>query len=181
MEVELRDALVEDLDQLIRLHDRELDAETLAALRAAEFPNGLALCAAEEAGRAAHSNMAAALHDLPALDELAADYAAIYLTGAYGATGGPAREILAELQERLASPPPWLAQIMGVRSASLARFEEDLAEEDAQHLEPNAIGHVELMLQEPLPVAPFARSRVLGALILVDTATHKTSGAILLN
>ena len=43
-----------------------------------------------------------------------------------------AREILAELQERLASPPPWLAQIMGVRSASLARFEEDLAEEDAQ-------------------------------------------------
>ena len=47
-------------------------------------------------------------------------------------TGGPAREILAELQERLTSPPPWLAQIMGVRSASLARFEEDLAAEDAQ-------------------------------------------------
>ncbi len=56
-----------------------------------------------------------------------------------------------------------------------------LAEHDATQLEPNAIGHVELMLQEPLPVAPFARSRVLGALILVDTATHKTSGAILLN
>ena len=32
MEAELRDALVEDLDQLIRLHDRELDAEILAAL-----------------------------------------------------------------------------------------------------------------------------------------------------
>lgn len=47
-------------------------------------------------------------------------------------TGGPAREILAELQERLTSPPPWLAQIMGVRSASLARFEDDLAAEDAQ-------------------------------------------------
>lgn len=46
--------------------------------------------------------------------------------------GGPAREILAELQERLTSPPPWLAQIMGVRSASLARFEDDLAAEDAQ-------------------------------------------------
>jgi sulfate adenylyltransferase subunit 1 len=26
---------------------------------------------------------------------------------------------------------------------------------------------------------PFARSRLLGSLILVDTATHKTSGAVL--
>ncbi|MBK6361005.1 MAG: sulfate adenylyltransferase [Comamonadaceae bacterium] len=56
-----------------------------------------------------------------------------------------------------------------------------LQEHDATQLEPNAIGHVELLLQEPLPVAPFARSRVLGSLILVDTATHKTSGAALLN
>jgi TorA-specific chaperone len=86
MEAELRDALVEDLDQLIRLHDRELDAEILAALKAAAFPNGLALAAADEAGRAAHSNMAAALHDLPTLDELAADYAAIYLNNRFGAS-----------------------------------------------------------------------------------------------
>ena len=56
-----------------------------------------------------------------------------------------------------------------------------LQERDATQLEPNAIGYVELLLQEPLPVAPFARSRVLGSLILVDTATHKTSGAALLN
>ena len=41
--------------------------------------------------------------------------------------GGDAREALVELQQRLASPPPWLAQIMGVPSASLARFEEELA------------------------------------------------------
>ncbi|MGB7502190.1 MAG: molecular chaperone TorD family protein [Azonexus sp.] len=86
METELRDALVEDLDQLIRLHDRELDAEILAALKAAAFPNGLALAAADEAGRAAHSNMTAALHDLPTLDELAADYAAIYLNNRFGAS-----------------------------------------------------------------------------------------------
>ena len=86
MEVELRDALVEDLDQLIRLHDRELDAETLAALRGAEFPNGLALSAADEAGRTAHANMAAALHDMPTLDELAADYAAIYMNNKFGAS-----------------------------------------------------------------------------------------------
>lgn len=44
--------------------------------------------------------------------------------------GGKAREVLVELQGRLSSPPPWLAQIMGVPSASLARFEEALAEEE---------------------------------------------------
>lgn len=86
MEAELRDALVEDLDQLIRLHDRELDAEILTALTVAAFPNGLALSAADEAGRTAHSNMAAALHDMPTLDELAADYAAIYLNNRFGAS-----------------------------------------------------------------------------------------------
>ena len=45
--------------------------------------------------------------------------------------GGVARAVLLELQQRLSSPPPWLAQIMGVPSASLARFEESIAEEDA--------------------------------------------------
>ncbi|WP_101049016.1 sulfate adenylyltransferase subunit 1 [Macromonas nakdongensis] len=54
-----------------------------------------------------------------------------------------------------------------------------LAEQEADHLDPNAIGHVELLLQEALPAVPFARSRGLGALILVDTASHKTSGAVL--
>ncbi|MBI2747464.1 MAG: sulfate adenylyltransferase [Burkholderiales bacterium] len=56
-----------------------------------------------------------------------------------------------------------------------------LAEEDATQLEPNAIGHVELALQEAIPALPFARSRGLGSLILVDTASHKTSGAVLVN
>lgn len=54
-----------------------------------------------------------------------------------------------------------------------------LAEQDADHLEPNGIGHVELALQEPLATLPYARSRALGALVLVDTASHKTSGAVL--
>jgi sulfate adenylyltransferase subunit 1 len=54
-----------------------------------------------------------------------------------------------------------------------------LAEEEATELPPNAIGHVTLTLQEPLATVPFARSRTLGALVLVDTATHKTSGAAL--
>jgi sulfate adenylyltransferase subunit 1 len=56
-----------------------------------------------------------------------------------------------------------------------------LAEEDATQLEPNAIGHIELTLQEPLVTLPFAQSRALGSLVLVDTASHRTSGAVLVN
>ena len=56
-----------------------------------------------------------------------------------------------------------------------------LAEEEATELAPNAIGHVTLALQEPLVTLPFSQSRILGALVLVDTATHKTSGAVLVN
>ncbi|MDG5973921.1 sulfate adenylyltransferase large subunit [Hydrogenophaga taeniospiralis CCUG 15921] len=56
-----------------------------------------------------------------------------------------------------------------------------LAEEDATQLEPNAIGHIELALQEPIVTLPFAQSRALGSLVLVDTASHKTSGALLVN
>ena len=55
-----------------------------------------------------------------------------------------------------------------------------LAEEDAEQLDPNAIGHVELLLQEAVPVAPFTQARVLGSMILVDTASHKTAAAVLL-
>jgi sulfate adenylyltransferase subunit 1 len=54
-----------------------------------------------------------------------------------------------------------------------------LQEAPATQLEPNAIGHVELALQEPLATRPYAQSRALGALVLVDTATHKTAGAVL--
>ena len=54
-----------------------------------------------------------------------------------------------------------------------------LAEEAATQLDPNAIGHVDLLLQEALPAAPFDQARVLGSLILVDTASHRTSGAVL--
>lgn len=46
-------------------------------------------------------------------------------------TGGAAREVLVELQGRLSSPPPWLAQIMGVPAASLARFEEEIEAEES--------------------------------------------------
>lgn len=49
----------------------------------------------------------------------------------------------------------------------------------ATQLEANAIGDVVLALQQPLAVLPFAQSRALGSLVLVDTATHKTAAAVL--
>ncbi len=55
-----------------------------------------------------------------------------------------------------------------------------LEEHDASEILPNAIGHIEVALQEPIAALPYAHSRVLGSLILVDTASHKTSGALLL-
>lgn len=54
-----------------------------------------------------------------------------------------------------------------------------LAEETATQLEANAIGQIELALHEPLSTRPFARSRALGSLVLVDTASHRTAGALL--
>ena len=51
--------------------------------------------------------------------------------------------------------------------------------EPAERLEANAIGDIVLALQQPLAVLPFARSRALGSLVLVDTASHKTAAAVL--
>ena len=56
-----------------------------------------------------------------------------------------------------------------------------LAKEDAQQLEANAIGQVELVLQEAIPAAPFTKARQLGSIILVDTASNATAGAALVN
>jgi sulfate adenylyltransferase subunit 1 len=54
-----------------------------------------------------------------------------------------------------------------------------LATHDAARLDVNAIGVVEMALLEPIAALPYKQSRVLGSLILVDTASHKTSGAAL--
>ncbi len=55
-----------------------------------------------------------------------------------------------------------------------------LAEEDATQLEANAIGQVELLLQDPIATLPYLQSRTLGALVLVDQASHKTAAAVLM-
>jgi sulfate adenylyltransferase subunit 1 len=56
-----------------------------------------------------------------------------------------------------------------------------LERRDAAQLDSNAIGEVELALQAPIAVLPYGVSRALGALVLVDTASHKTAGAALLH
>jgi sulfate adenylyltransferase subunit 1 len=54
-----------------------------------------------------------------------------------------------------------------------------LAPQAATQLAVNDIGRVVVELQEALPLAPYADSRVGGALIVVDPASHRTSGALL--
>ena len=56
-----------------------------------------------------------------------------------------------------------------------------LAKEAATELDANAIGHVQITLQEAVPLAAYTRSRTLGAMILVDTASHRTAGAVLVH
>ena len=55
-----------------------------------------------------------------------------------------------------------------------------LAEEPASTLGANAIGRVALSLHEPIAALPYRVSRALGSLVLVDTASHRTAGAVLL-
>jgi TorA maturation chaperone TorD len=85
---ELLEALAEDAEALAALHDRELTAETIAALREVGFPANLGLLPAGEHSIEAWHLMVAALEETApgTLDQLAVDYAAIYLTGAYGAS-----------------------------------------------------------------------------------------------
>jgi len=56
-----------------------------------------------------------------------------------------------------------------------------LADTGAHELAVNDIGRVRVQVQAPLPVQPYADNRVGGALIVVDPATHRTSGALLVD
>lgn len=92
MSPEVAEAIADDAEMLAALHDRELTAETIAALRDAGFPGCLGLMPATPEAVAAWRAMEAGLASLPVhaapgeLDLLASEYAAIYLTGAYGAS-----------------------------------------------------------------------------------------------
>ena len=58
---------------------------------------------------------------------------------------------------------------------------DTLATEPAQALSANSIGQVQLQFQAKLPVQPYRLSRWLGSLILVNTASHATAGAVLID
>jgi TorA maturation chaperone TorD len=81
-----RQASAEDVLALAALHDRELDAERIGQLREAAYPEGLALVLESKSAHEAIEMMRVAVGLLPeasessGMDELAADYADIYLT-----------------------------------------------------------------------------------------------------
>lgn len=84
--------VAEDLQLLATLHDREPDAALLKQLGELDFPACLTLLPENKAGSEAMVLMQRALSALPdepgqpALDELAADYASIYLNHNIGAS-----------------------------------------------------------------------------------------------
>jgi TorA maturation chaperone TorD len=112
---QLREAAADDLALLARLCERELDREMLAKLGELDFPDGIGLTIvgpkSEKARGLLRRSLTAMAHssDASVLDELAADYAGIFLTNAYNAPSsespwmdedglerqGPAHEILA--------------------------------------------------------------------------------------
>ena len=89
---ETAEAIADDALTLAILHDRELDVGTLAGLRSIGFPDNLSLLPLAGEGRDAWRLARLAIESFPEpmsgeeLDDLAADFAAIYLTGAYGAS-----------------------------------------------------------------------------------------------
>lgn len=86
MSNELFSVLAEDLAQLIRLHDREVDADVIVALRQVDFPRQLALRPADPTAVQAYANMASVLAGPLSLEDLAADYSAIYLNNQFSSS-----------------------------------------------------------------------------------------------
>lgn len=89
---EFRAAVAQDLELLAALHHAELDTPLLEQLHEADFPSTMGLRLVSEDGYRASALMHDAMAALPLplaprlADELAADYAAIYLTYAYHAS-----------------------------------------------------------------------------------------------
>ena len=90
LDAEVAAALAEDVATLALLHDAELTPSVLAELKQVGFPGNLGLSPVGETSLTSFEMMRMAVSSLPtdaaALDELAADFAAIYLTGSFGAS-----------------------------------------------------------------------------------------------
>ena len=104
-----REAVAQDLNTLATLHHAELDEVLLGQLKMADFPDGIGLRLLGDDGMRAIVLMRQAMMELraplvqPVLDELAADYAAIYLT--YGYHASPCESVWLD-QENLAMQAP---------------------------------------------------------------------------
>lgn len=104
-----RAAVAQDLAILAQLHNAELDNGVLERLAAAGFPHGLGLRLGTAEGREAMALMADSMQALSpplsreVLDELASDYAAIYLT--YGLHASPCESVWLD-QENLGMQAP---------------------------------------------------------------------------
>jgi sulfate adenylyltransferase subunit 1 len=57
---------------------------------------------------------------------------------------------------------------------------QTLQTQAAEALNPNEIGQVRLQFQQEVAALPYIQSRGLGAMVLVDTASHRTSAAALI-
>ena len=84
---------------------------------------------------------------------------------------------------------PWICEVCGgdvmqrdddTTEAIAHRLDiHDLQPVEADTLQVNEIGDVTVEVQQPLPVEPYGSNRVGGALIVVDPASNRTSGALL--
>jgi TorA maturation chaperone TorD len=146
---ELAEALAEDAEALATLHDRELTAETIAALREVGFPASLGLLPADERARQTWRMMAEALPlevDAGLLDRLAVDYAAIYLTGAYGAS--PCESVWLD-DDHLACQGPMFALRQLYAEAGLAAADWRRQPDDHLVLQLLYLAHVLRRAEEP--------------------------------
>jgi bifunctional enzyme CysN/CysC len=66
------------------------------------------------------------------------------------------------------------AQVTAIKHKVDVNTQEHLA---ARHLDLNEVAYANLSLERPLPFAPYAAERALGAFVLVDRQTHGTVGA----
>ncbi len=113
-------ALADDAATLAHLHDHELDAATLSTLQEINFPDNLALLPQTKEAKASWAGMRAAVPSAPTfqdLDALSVEYAAIYLTGAYGAS--PCESVWLD-EEHLTCQQPMFALRAIYQSAGLA-------------------------------------------------------------
>jgi TorA maturation chaperone TorD len=161
-------ALADDGETLARLHDRELDAATIAALREVGFPDNLALLPQDDAGRDAWAAMRAALACIPSppttadLDALAVEYAAIYLTGAYRAS--PAESVWLD-QDHIACQQPMFELREVYKAAGLAAADWRKRPDDHLVLQLQYVAHM-LHRAAGAEFAPAALAQTLDAHLL---------------